>query len=126
MVVIAILLVIEAPVLPIAVLAILATCGSAFFYPAMGAYVPNLVTDERQLGPANSAWSSLDNLSFILGPAIGGLLLAFGFMHAGLRPERADLPGCRLRLVGSAAVLERRHGRRDVDGAGAGATRAGE
>ncbi len=79
MVVIAVLLVIEAPVFPIAVLAILATCGSAFFYPAMGAYVPNLVTDERQLGPANSAWSSLDNLSFILGPAIGGLLLAFGF-----------------------------------------------
>ena len=46
----------------------------------MGAYVPNLVTDERQLGPANSAWSSLENLSFILGPAIGGLLLAFGCM----------------------------------------------
>jgi MFS family permease len=78
MVLIALLLVFDAPVLPIAALAILATCGSAFFYPAMGAYVPNLVTDERQLGPANSAWSSLDNLSFILGPAIGGLLLALG------------------------------------------------
>jgi len=78
MVLIALLLVIDAPVLPIAVLAILATCGSAFFYPAMGAYVPNLVTDERQLGPANSAWSSLENLSFILGPAIGGVLLALG------------------------------------------------
>jgi MFS family permease len=78
MVLIALLLVVDAPVLPIAALAILATCGSAFFYPAMGAYVPNLVTDERQLGPANSAWSSLDNLSFILGPAIGGLLLALG------------------------------------------------
>ncbi len=80
MVAIAILLLVEAPVLPIAALAILATCGSAFLYPALGAYVPNLVTDERQLGPANSAWSSLDNLSFILGPALGGLLLAFGFI----------------------------------------------
>jgi MFS family permease len=44
----------------------------------MGAYMPSLVTDERQLGPANSAWSSLQNLSFIIGPAVGGVLLAVG------------------------------------------------
>lgn len=78
MVVLAVLVTINAPVLLIAALAILATCGSAFFYPAMGAYMPGLVTDERQLGPANSAWSSLQNLSFIIGPAVGGLLLALG------------------------------------------------
>ena len=59
-------------------LAILAAAGSAFFYPAMGAYMPSLVTDERQLGPANSAWASLQNISFIFGPAIGGILLAVG------------------------------------------------
>ena len=67
-----------APVWVIAALAILATCGSAFFYPAIGAYLPGLVTDERQLGPANSAYSSLDNLAFILGPALGGILLVVG------------------------------------------------
>ncbi|MEZ0240045.1 MAG: MFS transporter [Chloroflexota bacterium] len=67
-----------ASALPIAAVAILATCGSAFFYPGMAAYVPSLVSDERQLGPANSAWSSLQNLSFIIGPAIGGILLAIG------------------------------------------------
>ena len=78
MILLTILVIVEAPVLPIAVVAILATCGSAFWYPAFGAYLPNLVTDERQLGPANSAWSSLQNLSFIIGPAVGGLLLAFG------------------------------------------------
>ncbi|MBI2780544.1 MAG: MFS transporter [Chloroflexi bacterium] len=78
MVLLTILVLVEAPVLPIAVVAILATCGSAFWYPAFGAYLPNLVTDERQLGPANSAWASLQNLSFIIGPAVGGLLLAFG------------------------------------------------
>jgi MFS family permease len=78
MVLLTILVIVEAPVLPIAVVAILATCGSAFWYPAFGAYLPNLVTDEQQLGPANSAWSSLQNLSFIIGPAVGGLLLAFG------------------------------------------------
>jgi MFS family permease len=78
MVVLTVLVAANAPVLPIAGLAILATCGSAFFYPAMGAYMPSLVTDERQLGPANSAWASLQNISFIFGPAIGGVLLALG------------------------------------------------
>jgi MFS family permease len=78
MVVLTVLVAANAPVLPIAALAILAACGSAFFYPAMGAYMPSLVTDERQLGPANSAWASLQNISFIFGPAIGGVLLALG------------------------------------------------
>jgi MFS family permease len=78
MVVLTVLVMINAPVVVIAALAIAATCGSAFFYPAMGAYMPSLVTDERQLGPANSAWSSLQNLSFIIGPAVGGVLLAVG------------------------------------------------
>ena len=41
-------------------------------------YVPNLVKDERQLGPANSAWASLDNLGFVVGPVLGGILVAFG------------------------------------------------
>ena len=59
-------------------LAIFATCGSAFFYPAMGAYLPALAKDEQQLGPANSLWASLQNVSFILGPAIGGIVLALG------------------------------------------------
>ena len=62
----------------LAALAILAACGSTFFYPAMGAYLPALAKDEQQLGPANSAWASLQNVSYILGPAIGGLVLAFG------------------------------------------------
>jgi len=78
MIVLTVLVAANAPVLPIAALAILATCGSAFFYPAMGAYMPSLVTDEHQLGPANSAWASLQNISFIFGPAIGGVLLALG------------------------------------------------
>jgi MFS family permease len=82
MVILTFLVVFNAPVILVAAVAILATCGSAFFYPAMGAYMPSLVTDERQLGPANSAWSSLQNISFILGPAIGGLLLAFGGVTA--------------------------------------------
>ena len=66
------------PVLPIVAFAMVAASGSTFFYPAMGAYLPSLAADERQLGPANSAFASLGNVSFIIGPAIGGILIAAG------------------------------------------------
>ena len=69
---------VHGPVLAVMALSIVAACGSTFFYPAIGAYIPSLVQDERQLGPANSAWATLDNLGFILGPALGGLLLVVG------------------------------------------------
>lgn len=78
MVLITILVVMHGPTASIAMLAIAAACGSAFFYPAIGAYIPSLVADERQLGPANSAWAALGNISFIAGPAIGGILIAVG------------------------------------------------
>ncbi len=66
------------PVWVLVVLSIVASSFSTFFYPAIGAYVPNLTEDERQLGPANSAWASLDNLGFVIGPVLGGLLVATG------------------------------------------------
>ena len=68
----------DGPVEGLIALSILAACFSTFFYPAIGSYIPNLVADERQLGPANSAWASLDNLGFVIGPMLGGLLLAAG------------------------------------------------
>jgi MFS family permease len=64
------------PVWVVVALAILATCFAPFFYPAIGAYIPSLVRDERELGPANSAASTLDNLAYIVGPVIAGLLVA--------------------------------------------------
>jgi len=78
MIVMAILVATGASTLVIAAIAILAASGSAFFYPAIGAYLPALAKDERQLGPANSAWASIQNFSFIVGPAIGGIVLALG------------------------------------------------
>jgi MFS family permease len=78
MVVMAILVATGGPTLLIAALAICAAGGSAFFYPAMGAYLPALARDEQQLGPANSAWASIQNFSFIVGPAIAGIVLALG------------------------------------------------
>ena len=58
-------------------LSILAACFSTFFGPAIAALLPTLV-DERDLGPANSAWATLDNLAFIIGPALAGILIATG------------------------------------------------
>ncbi len=62
----------------IVALAITATCFSAFFGPALGAYLPSLARDESELGPANSAWSSLVSLAFFIGPAVAALLLTLG------------------------------------------------
>lgn len=78
MLVIAAAVFIDAPVLVIVLLAVLATCFSAFFSPAIGAFLPSLVRDESELGPANSAWSSLDTLAFFIGPAVAAFLLAVG------------------------------------------------
>jgi MFS family permease len=78
MIAMTIVLVTNGPILALIALSILAACFSTFFYPAIGAYVPNLVKDERQLGPANSAWASLDNLGFVVGPVLGGILVALG------------------------------------------------
>lgn len=67
----------EAPTLVIVGVSILAACFSTFFGPAIAALVPTLV-DERDLGIANSAWATLDNVAFIIGPALAGILLAAG------------------------------------------------
>jgi MFS family permease len=68
----------DGPIEAIVGLAILATCFSTFFGPTIGAYLPSLVRDERELGPANSAWASLDNLAFVIGPVLAGVLVAAG------------------------------------------------
>lgn len=68
----------EGSLIGIVALTILATCFSAFFGPAIGSYLPGLVRDERELGPANSAYASLDNLAFIIGPAVAALLISLG------------------------------------------------
>jgi MFS family permease len=78
MVAIAWLVATNGPIEAIIALAVLATCFSTFFGPTIGAYLPTLVRDERELGPANSAWASLDSLGFVVGPVLAGLLVAAG------------------------------------------------
>lgn len=77
-VVLAGLVLVSAPTLSIVVVAILAACASAFFGPAIGSYLPTLVEDEADLGPANSVWATLDDLAFFVGPAVAGILIAAG------------------------------------------------
>lgn len=69
--------ILDAPPAVIVAVSILAACFSTFFGPAIAALLPMLV-DERDLGPANSAWATLDNVAFIVGPALAGILLASG------------------------------------------------
>jgi MFS family permease len=59
----------------IVAVSIAATCLSSFFGPAIGAYLPALVRDEADLGPANTAYASLDNIAFVIGPAAAALIL---------------------------------------------------
>ncbi len=75
MVLLAGLVAFDGPLWAIVGLAVLATCFSCFFGPTIGAYLPTLVRDERELGPANSAWSTLDNLAFVIGPAVAAILI---------------------------------------------------
>jgi MFS family permease len=68
--------IVNAPVWIIVALAIFATCFAVFFRPAIGAYIPSLVRNENELGPANSLFATLGEISFIIGPAVGGLIIA--------------------------------------------------
>ena len=78
MLVLAALVYLDGPLIVIVAVAMVAACFSTFFYPAMGALLPSLVRDEREFGPANSAWATLDNSAWVVGPGLAGLLLASG------------------------------------------------
>ena len=78
MLILAALVFLDGPLIVIVGVAMVAACFSTFFYPAMGALLPSLVRDEREFGPANSAWATLDNSAWIVGPGLAGLLLASG------------------------------------------------
>ena len=76
MLVLAWLVATDGPLPAIVALAIVAACFSTLFYPAIASLIPNLVSDETEFGPANSAWATFDSLAFVVGPAIGGVLVA--------------------------------------------------
>lgn len=56
---------------------VLITCLRAFFFPANQASVPILVDNKEDLNKVNSYIGSTQNLSIMLGPSLGGILLLF-------------------------------------------------
>lgn len=61
---------------PVFVLAGLASLVGTAFRPAQMAWVPSLADDPRQLAASNGAASTIESLSFFLGPALGAALVA--------------------------------------------------
>ena len=69
-------LVLEAPAWVVLVLATLAPLVGCVFRPAQLAWLPSLTSHPGQLTAANGASSTIDSLAFLIGPAIGGLVVA--------------------------------------------------
>jgi MFS family permease len=80
-------------------LVFLATMFSSLFQPAMSSVLPALVGDEEKLVEANSIWSQMDSVSFVLGPALGGVLALLG------APELAFAINGATFLVSAATLL---------------------
>ena len=55
-----------------------ATALSSLFTPAMNSVLPAVVGDEEKLVQANSIWTQMESLSFVLGPTLGGMLALLG------------------------------------------------
>jgi MFS family permease len=80
-------------------LVFLATAFSSLFGPAMSSVLPALVGDEEDLVKANGIWSQMDALSFVLGPALGGVLVLLG------EPRLAFLINSLTFLISAATLL---------------------
>jgi MFS family permease len=80
-------------------LVFLATVFSSLFKPAMSSVLPAIVGDEEHLVEANSIWSQMDSVSFVLGPALGGVLALLG------APELAYVINGATFLVSAATLL---------------------
>jgi MFS family permease len=76
MLVLAWLVATKGPIEAIVAITIVATCFSSFFGPAIGAYLPTLVDNEADLGPANTTYATLENIAFIVGPALAALIIS--------------------------------------------------
>ena len=74
MLALAIVVIIEAPVVIAIVLAFLSTAAGTPFFPAAAAVTPSVV-DEKSLAPANALITTVDSVAIAAGPALAGLLL---------------------------------------------------
>lgn len=69
-------LVLDAPTWVVLVLATLTPLVGCVFRPAQLAWLPSLTSHPGELTAANGASSTIDSLAFLVGPAIGGLVVA--------------------------------------------------
>lgn len=65
-----------APLAVLVVATMLATTTSVVFQPAIGALVPVLARDERDLGPATAVYASVDITALLAGPALAAIVFA--------------------------------------------------
>lgn len=72
----AVLIWVDAPVLVVFILATLAALVGTPFRPAVAALLPKLVSKPEELTASNGTLSTLESLAFFAGPAIGGVLLS--------------------------------------------------
>ncbi|MDO8105857.1 MFS transporter [Isoptericola sp. b441] len=72
---VALLVWVDAAPLTVFVLATLASIMAAPFRPAVAAILPTLVEAPEELTAANGTTSTIDSLSFLVGPALGGVLV---------------------------------------------------
>lgn len=90
----------DGSVVAVVAVSIVASAAATFFGPAIWGYLPRVVGDEAQLGPANSAWATLDSLAFIIGPGVAGVLIALGGLPAAFLLNAASFAVCALVLLG--------------------------
>ncbi len=107
----------------VVVLAGLAGLATGFFRPAAYAGLPNLV-DENDLSAANSVLQTGENVSWAVGPVIGGAIVAAGGPHPAYWVNAASflfsavlLAGIPARLLQAATAVSRGHFRDLRDGA---------
>lgn len=77
MLAIAICVALEAPILVILLLVCAATSVGTPYGPAVSSLVP-VIVDEKRLARANALMGTVENVSIVLGPSIGALLLVIG------------------------------------------------
>ncbi len=63
-------------------LVFISSCLFSLFRPALGTVLPAVVGDTEKLVQANALMSQIDGLSFVLGPALGGVLVLVGQTRA--------------------------------------------
>ena len=68
--------VLEAPTWVVLALATLTPLVGCVFRPAQLAWLPSLASHPEELTAANGASSTIDSLAFLVGPAVGGLVVA--------------------------------------------------